>query len=120
MPLIMIVDDDSAVRQVLHEIVTVYGYQAIQAESATEAITQLTKEKVDLILLDLHMPDISGDQFLEFIRKKGFNTAVVVVSAHVDKEAARELGKLGIKGIITKPFEVERVIDVMNQALGIQ
>jgi len=44
---------------------------------------------------------------------------VVVVSAHVDKGMAQHLGKMGIRGIVTKPFEVERVIDVMNNALGI-
>ena len=69
-------------------------------------------------MLDLQMPDISGDQFLDFIRKRGVKGPVVVVSAHVDKEVAQQLGKSGISGIVTKPFEVERVIDVMNRALG--
>ncbi|MDA0740225.1 MAG: response regulator, partial [Nitrospirae bacterium] len=67
----------------------------------------------------LNMPDIPGEKFLEFIRKQGIKTPVVVVSAHVDKEMAQALGRLGISGIVTKPFEVGRVIDVMNRALGI-
>ena len=116
---ILIVDDDPNIRQVLTEIITVYGYQAISAESAKEAIALLAKEKINLIMLDIQMPDISGDQFLDFIRKKGFKTPVVVVSAHIDKEMARQLGAAGANGMIIKPFEVDRVIDVMNQALGI-
>ncbi len=120
MPLVLIVDDDFAIRDVLREIVTLYGYKATTADSAKEAMTILTKEKIDLIFLDMQMPDITGDQFLDFIRKKGFQTPVVVVSAHVDKEVARRLGAVGINGIITKPFLVERVIDVMNRALGIE
>ena len=119
MPRILIVDDDMSIRQVLKEIVTVYGYTALMSDSARDAISMLAKEKVDLVLLDLRMPEISGEEFLDFIRKKGFKTPVVVVSAHVDKEMARSLGKMGISGIISKPFEVERVIDVMNRALGI-
>lgn len=120
MPLVLIVDDEYSVRDVLHEIVTLYGYKAMVADSAKEALTILAKERIDLVLLDLNMPDITGDQFLEFIRKKGFKTPVVVVSAHVDKDLARHLGGVGISGIVTKPFEVDRVIDVMNRALGIE
>ena len=120
MPHVLIVDDDLAIREVLHEIVTVYGYEATAAESAREAIGILAKEKIHLVLLDLQMPDISGDQFLEFMRKKGFQTPVVVVSAHVNKDTARELGEIGIHGIVSKPFEVERVIDVMNRALRVE
>ncbi|MBT4140000.1 MAG: response regulator [Candidatus Latescibacteria bacterium] len=119
MPCVLIVDDELSIRQVLQEIVTVYGYEAQTAQSAKEALGILPKKKIDLIMLDLSMPDITGEKFLDFIRKQGFKTPVVVVSAHVDKEMAQTLGKMGISGIVTKPFEVERVIDVMNNALGI-
>ncbi len=120
MPHILIVDDDQSIRQLLSEIVSIYGYRATAVESAKEAISLMTKQKMDLVLLDLQMPDISGDQFLSFIRKRGFKTPVVVVSAHADPDMARQLGKIGISGIVSKPFEVERVIDVMNDAMGIQ
>lgn len=114
---VLVVDDDQAIRQVLHEIVTVYGYDCETAQSAKEAISLLTQKRIDLVMLDLQMPDITGDQFLDFIRKKGIRTPVVVVSAHVDQDMARQLGQSGISGIITKPFEVDRVIDVMDRAL---
>jgi DNA-binding NtrC family response regulator len=119
MPRVLIVDDELSIRQVLEEIVTVYGYEAETAMSAKEALGILPKIKIDLVMLDLNMPDIPGEKFLEFIRKQGIKTPVVVVSAHVDKEMAQALGRLGISGIVTKPFEVGRVIDVMNRALGI-
>ena len=119
MPRILIVDDELSIRQVLQEIVTVYGYEAETAQSAKEALGILPKKKIDLVMLDLNMPDITGEKFLDFIRKQGFKTPVVVVSAHIDKGMAQYLGKVGISGIVTKPFEVERVIDVMNKALGV-
>lgn len=119
MPRVLIVDDELSIRQVLKEIVTVYGYEAETAQSAKEALGILPNKKIDLVMLDLQMPDITGEQFLGFIRKQGFQTPVVVVSAHVDKGVAQYLGKVGVSGIVTKPFEVERVIDVMNKALGI-
>ena len=116
---VLIVDDDLSVRETLEEIVTLYGYEAVTAESAKEALGILPRKRIDLVLLDLRMPDITGEKFLDFIRKQGFKTPVVVVSAHVDKGMAQYLGKIGISGIVTKPFEVGRVIDVMNKALGI-
>ena len=68
----LIVDDNLSVREVLKEIVTTYGFSALLAISAKEAASTLASQRVDVILLDLSMPDITGDQFLEFVRKKGF------------------------------------------------
>lgn len=119
MPRVLIVDDELSIRQILEEIVTLYGYEAITADSAKKALGILPNTRIDLVMLDLNMPNIAGEKFLDFIRKQGFKTPVVVVSAHVDKEIAQQLGRIGISGIVTKPFEVDRVIDVMNKALGI-
>ena len=83
---ILIIDDDPSVRDVLREIVSTFGYEPHPVDSAKEAVTTLTKGKVDLIFLDISMPEITGDQLLEFIRKKGFMTPVVVISAHIDQE----------------------------------
>ncbi len=115
---ILIVDDDLAVREVLKEIVTTYGFNALLALSAKEAASTLASQKVDVILLDLSMPDITGDQFLDFIRKKGFGVPVVVVSGHVDEEMEKHLRETGVSGIVRKPFEVADVIDEMEKALG--
>ena len=114
---ILIVDDDPSVREVLQEIVTTYGYEAVVTGSARDAVSILAKERVSLVLLDLAMPDITGDQFLDFIRKKGFKTPVVVVSAHVDEEREKHLREAGISGIVHKPFEVAKVIDEMESAM---
>ena len=69
---VLIVDDDPDVSDVLREIVNTYGYKAFETNSAKDAAAILAKEKIRLILLDLAMPGITGDQFLEFIRKQGF------------------------------------------------
>ena len=114
---VLIVDDDPAVSDVLSEIVTTYGYQAILASSAKEGVSLLAKGGIHLILLDLSMPEITGDQFLEFIRKRGMRVPVVVVSAHVDAEKVAALRASGISSVVVKPFEVSDVIDAMEQAL---
>ena len=114
---ILIVDDEPAVVELLEEIITTYGDTALAASSAKEAVTLLTKERVHLILLDLSMPEITGEQFLDFIQKKGANVPVVVASANVDEEREKSLKEAGVKGIIRKPFEVGQVIDEIERAL---
>lgn len=114
---VLIVDDDPSVADVLSEIVTTYGYQATLAASAKEAASLLAKGGIDLILLDLSMPEITGDQFLGFIRKHGFRVPVVVVSGQVEADREAELRSAGISGVVHKPFEVAEVIDEMERAL---
>lgn len=63
------------------------------------------------------MPDVEGDRLLDFLRKKGFKTPVVVVSAHIEDDVRERLVANGVSGIIEKPFEVSDVIDEMERAL---
>ena len=115
---ILIVDDDPTIRDVLGEIVTTFGYEALISESAKEAVATLVKGGVDLIFLDLSMPEITGDRLLDFIRKKGFDTPVIVVSAHVDDTIRAQILESGVSAIIQKPFEVSDVLDEMEKALN--
>jgi CheY-like chemotaxis protein len=114
---ILILDDDPDVREVLVEIVRTYGFNAIPVESARDAISTLTRQSVHLIILDLSMPEISGDQFLGFIRKKGAETPVMVVSGHVAPEIEESLREAGVRVIVKKPFEVASIIDGMEEAM---
>ena len=114
---IMIIDDDAAIRDVLREIVSTFGYEPHPVDSAKEAVSMLTRGRIDLIFLDILMPEITGDQLLEFIRKKGVQAPVVVVSAHVEEEVEKRMRAAGISSILEKPFEVADVIDHMEEAL---
>ena len=114
---ILIVDDDPSVRDVLGEIVTTYGYEALASGSAKGAVATLAKGGIHLIFLDISMPDVEGDRLLDFLRKKGFKTPVVVVSAHIEDDVRERLLANGVSGIIEKPFEVSDVIDEMERAL---
>ncbi len=114
---ILIVDDDPSVRDVLGEIVTTYGYEALASESAKDAVATLAKGGIHLIFLDIAMPEVTGDRLLDFLRKKGFKTPVVVVSAHIEDEVREHMTEIGVSGMIEKPFEVADVIDEMERAL---
>lgn len=103
---ILVVDDDLHIGNLLEEALSGEGYAVCRAYSGTEAQLFLTKEKPDLILLDLMLPGISGEELLLQIR----DIPAIVVSAKAD--TADKVGLLlgGAADYITKPFDLEELL----------
>lgn len=106
MPDIMIIDDDVHISTLLEEALISGGYTVHKAFSGTEALLVLTQGKPDLILLDLMLPGLSGEELLPHIK----DIPVIVVSAKVD--AADKVGLLlgGAVDYITKPFDMQELL----------
>ena len=83
---IMIVDDDIHINQMLEEVLTSAGYKVTHAYSGTEALLLLPSTKPDLILLDLMMPELSGIEVTEILRKKQNFTPILILTARDDEE----------------------------------
>jgi len=109
---ILVIDDSSTNIVLLNAVLLQYGYEVLAAFSAKEAFKLLENESPDLILLDLLMPDISGIDFLEEIKKKQElrNIPVVIVSAVGNKENISITRELGAVSFITKPVNIEELI----------
>lgn len=108
---ILIVEDEADINGLLLKILKEAEYQVIQAFSGTEAKLLLEKEIPDLILLDLMLPGMSGEELLHNIREnKHYNVPVMVISAKDSLGDKVSLLKDGADDYITKPFEPEEVI----------
>ncbi len=108
---ILIVEDETDISGMLVKILEEAEYQTVQAFSGTEAKLLLEKEIPDLILLDLMLPGISGEELLHDIREnKHYNTPVLVLSAKNSLGDKVSLLKIGADDYITKPFEPEEII----------
>lgn len=108
---ILVVEDDADINGLLVKILTEADYQAVQAFSGTEAKLMLEREIPDLILLDLMLPGMSGEELLRCIRAdKHFNVPILVLSAKNTLGDKVSLLKGGADDYITKPFEPEEVI----------
>lgn len=115
---ILIVEDESDINKLLVKVLQEAEYQTVQAFSGTEAKLLLEKEVPDLILLDLMLPGISGEELLYDIRKnKHYNVPVLVISAKNSLGDKVSLLKDGADDYITKPFEPEEVIARVQSAL---
>lgn len=108
---ILIVEDDSDINGLLVRILKKENYDTMQAFSGTEAKLLLEKESPDLILLDLMLAGISGEELLHFIREmKHSSVPILVISAKNSLADKVSLLKNGADDYITKPFEPEEVI----------
>ena len=103
---ILIIDDDIHINEMLEEVLVQEGYQVSHAYSGTEALLFLANEKPDLILLDLMLPGLTGEEVLPQIEK----IPVIVMSAKVEVKDKVALLLNGAEDYITKPFEIEELL----------
>lgn len=103
---IAIIDDDVSISDMLAELLTREGYQVQRAYSGTEALLLLAGEKPDLILLDLMLPGLSGEEVLSQIEQ----VPVIVVSAKADTQDKVNLLLSGAADYITKPFDTKELL----------
>lgn len=106
MPHILIVDDDIHIGNMLEEALTGEGYAVSRAYSGTEAELVIPQRRPDLVLLDLMLPGLSGEELLARIQ----NVPVIVVSAKADSADKVGLLRAGAADYVTKPFDLGELI----------
>lgn len=107
---ILIVDDDIHISNMLFEVLTKQEYKVSRAYSGTEALLFLSNEKPDLILLDLMLPGLSGEEVLEKIK----DIPTIIVSAKEDMDNKVNLLMGGAADYVTKPFDMNELLARIN------
>lgn len=110
---ILIVDDDIHIGNALEELLIKEGYFVLRAYSGTEALLVLSNKKVDLVLLDLMLPGLSGEDVLTEIK----DIPVIVLSAKVDVDDKVSLLLSGAVDYVTKPFNSKELLARISVAL---
>lgn len=113
---ILIVDDDAAVRKACAEIARSLGFQVELADSVSAARACLTRGQIDLLLLDIRLPEGSGLPLLEEVRVTHPETVVVVMTAYATVSSAVEAMRVGASDYLTKPFTLEELTGVLERA----
>ena len=116
---ILIVDDVSTNLKCCN-IILKDKYQPVLAKSGQEALQYLQKEVPDLILLDIHMPDIDGYEVMEQIKKDEKTTGipVIFVTAETKPEYEARGRAMGAADYIRKPFSTKKLLDSVEKVLG--
>ena len=114
---ILIVDDEERLRATCGRFLTNRGYDVVLAENGRQAIDILATEPPDVILLDLKMPVMGGEEVLEITGAKHPDIPVIIITGHGTVDTAVECMKKGAYDFVTKPFQLDQFILTINRAI---
>jgi len=122
---VLVVDDDSAIREALSRTLEKFGYEVVLAEDGQAGLDRLREGEIHILLADLQMPRLSGQELLKAAKTIAPDVEVIVITGHGTVEDAVEAMKEGAYDFITKPFkrvQLERTIRraAEKQALALQ
>jgi DNA-binding NtrC family response regulator len=115
---ILVVDDKDQMREVLQKFLTAEGYKVGTAANAAEALGRLEAKSYDLVLSDIKMPGIDGNELLDRVRALDAKTIIILMTAFGSIEAAVSAIRRGAYDYISKPFEMSEIVLRIQRALG--
>lgn len=113
---ILVVDDESDLRDSLGKVLRKEGYLVLLADSGEAALEVLSRKHVDLVLTDLRMPQMSGIDLLRCVKQQWPDVEVVVLTAYGTIEAAVEAMRAGAYDFVTKPLRRAELVQTINRA----
>jgi two-component system KDP operon response regulator KdpE len=114
---ILIVDDEPAIRRFLRTSLTAQGFQVVEAQDGKSALEELRRQHIDLLVLDLGLPDMDGFEIINQLRHSGSTVPILVLSSRTDEAGKVKAFDLGADDYVTKPFGVEEFLARVRAAL---
>jgi two-component system nitrogen regulation response regulator NtrX len=118
MPKILVIDDEKAIRSVVKEILEAEGWQVQECSNGAEALNSIQKENFDILLCDIKMPKLNGEELFQKVTELNYPTAFIVMSAHGDIDTAVKFMKAGAFDYLQKPFSLDKLINTCRNALN--
>ena len=119
---ILVVDDEPAVNDLICDALRLAGYRTSSAPHGMAALRLLREAPVDLVVLDINMPNVDGFEVLTRMREAGDQTPVIILTARQDRDDTKTGFELGADDFVKKPFGIEeltlRVKAVLRRAQG--
>jgi len=116
---VLLCDDSAFIRKRVKSILAEFNFDFFEAADGDEALTLVEKEKVDLIILDMLMPKITGQQVLLELNKRGNNVPVIALSADIQDSTKNFCIENGAFAFLNKPPKNEELISKVKEALNI-
>ena len=117
---ILIIDDEPGIRTVLRDIVCDEGYDAVLAEDGFAGLRILREETVNLVILDVWLPNMGGMDVLKVIKEEFPGIEVIIISGHANIDIAVKSVKLGAYDFLEKPLSLDKVVNLINNALALE
>ena len=120
---VLVVDDSPPMRQVIKKVIQISGFdvgELLEAGNGKEALKVLSSHWVDVILLDIHMPEMDGIEMLRRLSEEDLwkRIPVIVVTTEGREQVIEEAKRLGAKGYVKKPFNPEQIKEILMSVMG--
>ena len=112
---ILVVDDEKDVLEIIKDRLESYGYEVETLTDGQQCIEFLKKDSIDLILLDIEMPEMDGIEVLEIVHRDYSNIPVIILSATTTRATARGTLEKGAVDYILKPFSPEELMEKVRK-----
>ena len=116
-PYLAVVDDDAAVRVALGRLLRIAGYDVVTFESGAELLELLDRRVPDCLLLDVHLPGLTGFEVQARLRARGIERPIVFITASDDAALAAKAREAGGVRLLRKPFSNEALLEAVAAAL---
>ena len=113
---LLIVDDDEKFLGTISERLGMRDFDVATATEGKQAIKTAKKGKFDVAILDMRMPGMDGTELLRILKKKHKFLEVIIVTGHATIDSAVECGKLGAFGYLEKPYDFDKLLEVLQTA----
>ena len=119
---ILSVDDSRTIRMIVKKAFSAYECDLFEAENGSEGLALATKEKPDLIILDITMPVMTGVEMLRKLKQENDlkNIPVIMLTAESGKDNVMNIVKMGVKDYMVKPFKGEQLIERVQNILNLK
>jgi FixJ family two-component response regulator len=114
---VMIVDDDDSVRRAARRLIKSYGYAVDTFPSAEDFLASGRLDETACLVLDVHMPGLSGLELQERLTAAGYHLSIIFITAFADESARKQALKAGACCYLVKPFEEDDLLDCISRAL---
>ncbi len=110
-------EDEEGIRKNIADSLSYYVKEVIEARDGVEAYEFYLQKKPDIVLSDIHMPNLNGIDFVKKVREENKSIPIVIITAHTDKEYLLEAIELKMEKYIVKPIELESLLNVLEKCV---
>ena len=115
---IAVLDDEPKMRKALRRLLSTHGFRLEDYKRGDDFLDALPSHPADCLVLDLHMPEVSGYEVLAALAALPVPTPVVVITGHGDPDTAERVFALGASAYLTKPVDESELLKAIREACG--
>ncbi|ASV76473.1 Phosphate regulon transcriptional regulatory protein PhoB (SphR) [Thermogutta terrifontis] len=116
-PWLLVADDDPIFRETVQQVLEAEGYRTLLASTGEEAVALARQRDVHVLLLDFHMPRLTGLEAFRLVRQVKHNVPCILMSGAIDPETIEQARREAVFEILTKPFSARQLSTVVRNAL---